>query len=90
MIGLWQEHYRTCITHFSDTSRSEAPRPQAGAFRARSGERKASQGNIVLIVPLNPAYKAGLAGHLPVKWLLISLTTFPLKMLDFQISLLLS
>jgi hypothetical protein len=36
----------------------EAPRPQAGASR----ERKT-----VLIVPLGPAYKAGLAGHLPVK-----------------------
>jgi hypothetical protein len=40
------------------TKRSEAPRPQAGASR---------KGNIVLIVPLDPAYKAGLAGHLPVK-----------------------
>jgi hypothetical protein len=36
---------------------SEAPRPQAGASRER---------NTVLIVPLDPAYKAGLAGHLPV------------------------
>ncbi len=36
----------------------EAPRPQAGASR---------KGNIVLIVPLDPAYKAGLAGHLPAK-----------------------
>ncbi len=36
----------------------EAPRPQAGASRKR---------NIFLIVPLDPAYKAGLAGHLPVK-----------------------
>ena len=36
---------------------SEAPRPQAGASRER---------NIVQIVPLDPAYKAGLAGHLPV------------------------
>jgi hypothetical protein len=34
---------------------SEAPRPQAGASR---------KGNIVLVVPLDPAYKAGLAGHL--------------------------
>ena len=46
---------------------SEAPRPQAGASRARSGERKVSKGNIVLIVPLDPAYEAGLAGHLPAK-----------------------
>ncbi|MGB7574987.1 MAG: hypothetical protein WBN53_14140 [Thermodesulfobacteriota bacterium] len=44
---------------------SEAPRPQAGASRARSGERKASKGNIVLIAPLDPAYKAELVGHLP-------------------------
>ncbi len=48
---------------------SEAPRPQPGASRARSGERDASKGNIVLIVPLNPAYKAGVAGHLPAKFL---------------------
>ena len=43
----------------------EAPRPKAGASRARSGESKASKGNIVLIVPLDPTHKAGLAGHLP-------------------------
>jgi len=41
----------------TDPVSSEAPRPQAGASRI---------GNIVLIVPLNPAYKAGLAGHFPV------------------------
>jgi hypothetical protein len=35
----------------------EAPRPQGGASR---------KGNYILIVPLDPAYKAGLAGHLPV------------------------
>jgi len=46
---------------------SEAPRPQARASRARSGERDASKGNVALIVPLDPAYKAGLAGHLPAK-----------------------
>jgi len=46
---------------------SEAPRPQAGASRARSGEWKASKGNIVLIVPYNPDYKAGLAGDLPIR-----------------------
>jgi hypothetical protein len=51
---------------------SEAPRPSRqdgtgtpGLPRARSGEREASKGNIVLIVPLDPAYKAGLAGYLP-------------------------
>jgi len=38
--------------------KSEAPRPQAGASRKRI---------IFLIVPLDPAYKAGLAGHLPVR-----------------------
>ena len=37
---------------------SEAPRPQAGASR---------EGNIVLIVPLDPAYRTGFAGHLPAK-----------------------
>ena len=47
--------------------RSEAPRPQGGASRARSGEQEASKGNFILIVPLDPAYKAGLAGYLPVK-----------------------
>jgi len=36
----------------------EAPRPQGGASR---------KGNFVYIVPLDPAYKAGLAGHVPVK-----------------------
>jgi hypothetical protein len=34
----------------------EAPRPQGGASR---------KGNFVHIVPLDPAYKAGLAGHVP-------------------------
>ena len=37
-------------------SACEAPRPQAGASR---------KGNILLIVPLDPACKAGLAGHYP-------------------------
>ncbi len=36
----------------------EAPRPQDGASR---------QGVTIHIVPLDPAYKAGLAGHVPVK-----------------------
>ncbi len=38
-----------------------------GASRARSGEQNVSQGNFIYIVPLDPAYKAGLAGHLPVR-----------------------
>jgi hypothetical protein len=38
----------------------------AGASRARSGERKASQRNFIFIVPLDPAHGAGFAGHLPV------------------------
>ena len=37
---------------------SEAPRPQGGASR---------KGSFIYIVPLDPAYKAGLAGHVPVK-----------------------
>jgi hypothetical protein len=37
----------------------EAPRPQGGASR---------KGSFVHIVPLDLAYKAGLAGHVPVKW----------------------
>jgi hypothetical protein len=37
---------------------SEAPRPESGASRARSGEPKASKGDIVLIVPLDPVYPA--------------------------------
>jgi len=36
------------------------------ASRARSGEPDASKGNFVCTVPLDPAYKAGLAGHVPV------------------------
>jgi hypothetical protein len=36
---------------------SEAPHPQGGASR---------KGNFIRIVPLDPAYKAGLAGHVPV------------------------
>jgi hypothetical protein len=40
------------------TDLSEAPGPQGGASR---------KGNFILIVLLDPAYKAGLAGHLPVK-----------------------
>jgi hypothetical protein len=40
------------------STESEAPRPQAGASR---------KGNVVLIVPLDPAYMARLAGHLPAK-----------------------
>jgi hypothetical protein len=39
------------------TSGSEAPRQQGGASR---------KGNFILIVPLDPAYIAGLAGHSPV------------------------
>ena len=46
----------------SENSECEAPRPQAGASRARSGERDASKRKAVLIVPLDPAYPA-LAGR---------------------------
>jgi hypothetical protein len=42
----------------NENVKCEAPRPEAGASRER---------NNILIVPLNPSYKAGLAGHLPVK-----------------------
>ena len=46
----------------------EAPRPQGGASRARSGEPDASQGSFVHIVPLDLAYPAlGGTGHVPVK-----------------------
>jgi hypothetical protein len=38
------------------------------ASRARSGEQDASKGSFVHIVPPDPAYKAGLAGHVPAKW----------------------
>ena len=38
----------------------EAPRLQDGASR---------KGSFVNIVPLDPAYKAGLAGHVPAKCL---------------------
>ena len=37
---------------------SEAPHPQGGASR---------KGSFVHIVPLDPAYKAGLSGHVPVR-----------------------
>ncbi len=37
---------------------SEAPRPQGGASR---------KGGLIYIVPLDPAYKAGLARHLPAR-----------------------
>ncbi len=43
------------------------PAQRAEASRARSGEQNVSQDNLICIVPLAPAYKAGLAGHLPVK-----------------------
>ena len=42
----------------NDVRVCEAPRPQGGASR---------KGNFVHIVPLDPAYKAGLAGHVPAK-----------------------
>ena len=47
----------------------ESLRPQAGASRARSGERDASKGIFVHIAPLDPAYKAraGLTGRVPAK-----------------------
>ena len=40
------------------SNQCEAPRAQRGASRKR---------NFFYIVPLDPAYKAGLAGYLPVK-----------------------
>jgi hypothetical protein len=38
------------------------PSNKGGASRARSGELDASKGNFILIVPLDPACKAGLRG----------------------------
>jgi hypothetical protein len=38
--------------------KSEAPRPQGAASR---------RGSFLHIVPLDPTYKAGLAGHVPAK-----------------------
>jgi hypothetical protein len=67
---LWEAFsLRTLISNvkIQMTNECEAPRPQGGASRARSGEPDASKGNFVHIVPLDPAYKAGLAGHVPVK-----------------------
>jgi hypothetical protein len=43
---------------FVKYGQSEAPRPQGGASR---------RGSFLHIVPLDPAYKAGLAGHVPAK-----------------------
>ncbi len=39
---------------------------RGGASRAPNGAQDASKGNFIPIVPLNPAYKAELAGHVPV------------------------
>jgi len=55
------------MTNEYQKTQCEAPRPQGGASRARSGEQDANKGSFVHIVPLDPAYKAGLAGHVPVK-----------------------
>jgi hypothetical protein len=46
------------MMRFGHDNANEAPRPQGGASR---------KGSFVHIVPLDPAYKAGLAGHVPVK-----------------------
>ena len=53
--------------------RAHGPEYVERASRARNGEQDASKGNFVLIVSLvvgsnrlDPAYKAGLAGHVPV------------------------
>jgi hypothetical protein len=45
----------------------EAPRPCLPAGRHSAG----LPGKVIsfYIVPLDPAYKAGLAGHVPVKWI---------------------
>ncbi len=54
--------------------RAHGPECAEWASWARSGEQDASKGNIILIVLLpaclvgrDPAYKAGFAGHMPVK-----------------------
>jgi len=57
----------TTVVWINETRESEARRSQGGASRARSGEQNASKGNFIHIVPLNPGYEAGLAGHAPVK-----------------------
>ena len=43
------------------------PAHRAGLPEPASGEQNVSKGIFVHIVPLDPAYKAGLAGHVPVK-----------------------
>jgi hypothetical protein len=43
---------------------NEAPAP---AYRRQAQGGASRKGNFIYIVPLDPAYKAGLAGHLPVK-----------------------
>jgi hypothetical protein len=40
----------------------------AGLPAHASGEQNVSKGSFVHIVPLDPAYKVGLAGHVPVGW----------------------
>jgi hypothetical protein len=50
------------------SSLGEAPRPQGGASRARSGEQNASKGSFVHIVPpVAGSYRLDPAGHVPVK-----------------------
>ena len=60
---LWLSAFKTARRE----DKRETSGPHAGASQAPSGERKASQGNVVLIVPLDPSYKAGLVGHVPAK-----------------------
>jgi hypothetical protein len=43
------------------------PALRAGLPGHASGEQNVSKGSFVHIVPLDPAYEAGLAGHVPVK-----------------------
>jgi hypothetical protein len=47
--------------------RVKLPAHRAGLPGHASGEQYVSKGSFAHIVPLDPAYKAGLAGHFPVK-----------------------
>ena len=44
------------------------PARSAGLPGHASGELNVSKGSFVHIVPLDPACKAGLTGHVPAKW----------------------
>ena len=51
----------------ASTLKLKLPAHRAGLPGHASGEQNVSKGSLLHIVPLEPAYKAGLAEHLPAK-----------------------